>query len=294
VKSLNYCDAKFGKHGFSVDARVRSTPVDWDAAPATLRFIEEIALGDSMRLDVAAMAIAAHAYPGLDIDSEIETLDRIASHPILHADGFDALGLAQYLFASGEFVGNSAGYDDPRNSFLNDVLSRRLGIPISLAVVMMEIGRRVGITLVGIGMPGHFLVREARSGERFFDPFNGGRQLDEDDCREHFHAIAGSDAPWHPAFLTPVGPREIILRMLTNIQQGAMRRRMPEAIWSARLRLLIPALAAQEIRQSADVLGGFGRHIEAARALEDLAAVLPDDEAARIIIEANGWRAQAN
>ncbi|CAB4791718.1 unannotated protein [freshwater metagenome] len=268
--------------------------MDWDAAPATLRFIEEIALGDSMSLDVAAMAIAAHAYPGLDIDSEIDALDRIASHPILHADGFDALGLAQYLFATGEFVGNTAVYDDPRNSFLNDVLSRRLGIPITLAVVMMEVGRRVGISLVGIGMPGHFLVREARSAEHFFDPFNGGRQLDEDDCREHFHAIAGSDAPWHPAFLNPVGPREIILRMLTNIQQGALRRRMPEAIWSARLRLLIPGLAAQEIRQSADVLGGFGRHIEAARALEDLAAALPDDQAELIIIEANGWRAHAN
>jgi len=294
VKSLNYCGAKIGKHGFSVDARVRSTPVDWDAVPATLRFIEEIAKGDSMRLDVAAMAIAAHAYPGLDIDAEIDELDRIASHPILHADGFDALGLARYLFASGEFVGNTAAYDDPRNSFLNDVLSRRLGIPITLSLVVMEVGRRVGITLLGIGMPGHFLVREARAPERFFDPFNAGSQLDADDCRERFHAIAGDDALWHPAFLTPVGPREIILRMLTNIQQGAMRRRMPEAIWSARLRLLIPGLASQEIRQSADVLGGFGCHIEAARALEDLAAVLPDDEAALITTEANGWRSRSN
>ncbi len=268
--------------------------MDWDASQATLRFIEEIALGDSMRLDVAAMAIAAHAYPGLDIDAEIEALDRIASHPILYADGFDALGLAEYLFASGQFVGNITRYDDPRNSFLNDVLSRRTGIPITLAVVMMEVGRRVGVTLLGIGMPGHFLVREARSPERFFDPFNGGDQLDADDCREKFQAIAGYEAPWHPAFLTPVSPEEIILRMLTNIQHGAMRRRMPEAIWSARLRLLLPGLAAQEIRQSADVLGGFGRHIEAARALEDLAGVLPDDEAALITLQANGWRAQAN
>ena len=117
--------------------------VVWETAPATLRFIEEVERGDAMRLDVAAMAIAAHAYPGLDIDAQVGVLDRIARHPDLHAPGTDAAALAAHLFSGDRFLGNTAAYDDPRNSYLNDVLDRRLGIPITLVVVMMEIGRRI-------------------------------------------------------------------------------------------------------------------------------------------------------
>ena len=268
--------------------------VVWETAPATLRFIDEVERGDAMRLDVAAMAIAAHAYPGLDIDDALRALDRIAAHPDLHRPGVDADALAVHLFSGDRFLGNTAAYDDPRNSYLNDVLERGLGIPISLTVVMMEVGRRVGVPVVGVGMPGHFIARDARDAAGFYDPFHGPGRLDEEACRARFRAVAGAGAPWHPAFLAPVGPSEIVIRMLTNLQQGAVARRSAEGVWSARLRLLVPELPGPERRRSANVLGGFGRHTEAARALDALAATLPDDEARAVTTEADGWRARAN
>jgi len=268
--------------------------VEWETAPATLRFIEEVERGEAMRLDVAAMAIAAHAYPGLDIDEQLVALDRIARHPDLHRPGVDATVLAEHLFSGDRFLGNTAGYDDPRNSYLNDVLARHLGIPITLVVVMMEVGRRIGVPVLGIGMPGHFLARDARDPDLFFDPFTGAAPLDGAGCRVRFRSVAGAGALWHPAFLAPVGPGEIITRMLTNLQQGAVARRSAEGVWSARLRLLVPGLPGPERRRSANVLGGFGRYTEAARALDALAATLPADEAAVVTTEADGWRARAN
>ena len=268
--------------------------VEWETAPATLRFIEEVERGEAMRLDVAAMAIAAHAYPGLDIDEQLVALDRIARHPDLHAPGTDATVLAAHLFSGDRFLGNTAAYDDPRNSYLNDVLARHLGIPITLVAVMMEVGRRVGVPVVGVGMPGHFLARDGRDPDAFFDPFTGPTRMDDAACRDRFRSIAGAGAPWHPAFLAPVGPSEIVIRMLTNLQQGAVARRSAEGVWSARLRLLVPELPGPERRRSANVLGGFGRYTEAARALDALAATLPDDEAVVVTREADGWRARAN
>lgn len=268
--------------------------MQWEAAPATVRFIDELEAGDAMRLDVATMCIAAHANPQLDIDRALAALDRVAAHPDLHRGALDAGGLAAHLFAPDRFVGNTAAYDDPRNSYMDEVLERRLGIPITLTVVMIETGRRVGEPVVGVGMPGHFLARDGRDPSAFFDPFHGGARLDERGCRARYHAIAGADAPWHPALLAPVGPVEIVTRMLTNLQQVAVRRHAAAGVWAARLRLLIPTLPAQDRLASARVLGEFGRHLEAARALDALAATLPEAQAGSVATEADGWRARAN
>ena len=268
--------------------------MQWETAPATVRFIDELEAGDAMRLDVATMCIAAHARPGIDIDRAVEGFDRVAEHPGLHRGALDAAGLAAHLFAPGGFTGNTAAYDDPRNSYMDVVLERRLGIPITLAVVMLETGRRVGVPTVGIGMPGHFLTRDGRDPTAFFDPFHGGARLDEAGCRSRYHALAGPDAPWHPALLAPVGPVDIVTRMLTNLQQVAVRRHAVEGVWAARLRLLVPGLPVQDRLASARVLGEFGRHLEAARALDAIAAMLPEAQAGSVSTEADGWRARAN
>ncbi len=120
-------------------------------------------------LDEAALLVAAHAYPGLAVDEWMARIDDLAEH--VPPDDADAL--AHDLFVDRGFAGNTHDYTDPRNSFLNDVIERRLGIPITLSVLMMEVGRRRGVGLVGVGMPGHFPVRLAAAGADpapFFGP----------------------------------------------------------------------------------------------------------------------------
>jgi glycosyltransferase involved in cell wall biosynthesis len=111
---------------------------------------------ESVPLDEAALCIAAHADPAVDIDGYPTRLDEIAGE--IRTPTLD--GLVRHLYSSGRFTGNTVDYYDPRNSFLNDVIDRRLGIPITLAVVGLEVGRRIGVPLSGVGMPGHFLLRD--------------------------------------------------------------------------------------------------------------------------------------
>src|SRR5438552_9903098 len=131
---------------------------------ATERFAAAVAApAGKMRLDVAAFCLAAHAHPGLDVDGECARLDDLAYR--CPTPTFD--GMRAYLFETLGFRGNTRDYGDPENSFLDSVLERRVGIPISLAVVVMEVGRRIGAPVHGVGMPGHFLVMAAaREGGR--------------------------------------------------------------------------------------------------------------------------------
>jgi regulator of sirC expression with transglutaminase-like and TPR domain len=119
-------------------------------------------------------------------------------------------------------VGNLAEYYDPENSLLTRVLDRHAGIPISLSVIMMEVGRRLGVPIAGIGMPGHFLVGLAPTigeiPEVFADPFHEGRLLNSDQCQELFHQLAGAHQTFLPGFLAPVHPMAIIERMLNNLK----------------------------------------------------------------------------
>jgi regulator of sirC expression with transglutaminase-like and TPR domain len=160
----------------------------------------------------------------------------------------DAPELARRLFgpdASEPFVGNPGDYADPRNSFLDQVLDRRLGIPISLSVLMIEVGRRRGIPLVGVGMPGHFLVG---CDDGFVDPFHGGTVLDAAGARRLFDR-AHPGAPFADHYLDPVGPRSVLSRMLANLVATYMTTDPMRAIWALRLRLGIPGLPGPERRQ---------------------------------------------
>ena len=176
-------------------------------------------------IDVArsAFLIAATEYPDLDIDQQVQLLDSLAAGASRRlGDGQDNLfflnTLAEYLFDEVGFRGNQEDYYDPDNSFLNRVLSRRLGIPITLSLLCREVGQRIGIPLVGIGMPGHFLLRHQNEGDLFLDPFNRGILLSVEECAQRLNDVARREIAWDPAFLAPVGNRDFIARILRNLK----------------------------------------------------------------------------
>jgi len=176
------------------------------------------------RLDLAqgALLISAEENPGLDPKPSLELLERWADEvrPRLARCGGDLERLSRlcaFLYGEKGLAGNREAYYDRRNSFLDQVLERRLGIPITLAVVLLEMGRRVGVPLVGIGFPGHFLVRHACHPRLLVDPFDGGNLLTHDDCSELLRRLTHGRIPFSPRLLKPVGVREILQRILNNL-----------------------------------------------------------------------------
>ena len=257
-----------------------------DPVEPTERFVELVSAPDhEVPLAEAAFLIAAHDHE-VDIAGELEALEDLARR----APETSEL-VARYLFVELGFAGNEADYADPRNSYLDEVLRRRLGIPITLSVLMLEVGRRQGLVLAGVGMPGHFLVRGADGA--FYDPFHGGVRLDEAGCRMIFEATRGP-VPFRPEYLRAVGSRAILARMLANLVQSAGSHEPAAALWATRLRLLIPGLSVAERHDGALLLGRFGQFSEAATALDALAADLPGEGATRAARDAAGFRARAN
>jgi regulator of sirC expression with transglutaminase-like and TPR domain len=127
-------------------------------------------------------------------------------------------GLVSHLFRTELFAGNRSAYYDWRNSCLDRVIATHTGIPISLSVLMIEVGRRVGVDLVGVGMPAHFLVRDAGDPDVFFDPFDAGRRLDRRGARMLFEDVTGGQVAWEERFLDPTPNRDIVIRMLNNLK----------------------------------------------------------------------------
>ncbi|MEO7650612.1 MAG: transglutaminase-like domain-containing protein, partial [Bryobacteraceae bacterium] len=179
--------------------------------------------GSDMELDRAALRLATIEYPELEIESALQTLDSYAAElgaRTAGADGEIFVKLAkEYLFQELGFQGNTADYYSPGNSCLNEVLSSRTGIPITLSAVYMEIARRLGRPVYGISMPGHFLV-QYNDGlySTFIDPFHRGQLLHFGDCCELAKTAAGVDLRGNPTLLAPVATRQIVHRMINNLR----------------------------------------------------------------------------
>jgi regulator of sirC expression with transglutaminase-like and TPR domain len=223
---------------------------------------------EDLPLDEAAFLLAAHARPGLDVAAGLARLDELAG--AVPGPGLD--GVLDLLFGQLHFAGNAADYYDPDNSFLDQVLLRRTGIPITLSVLTMEVARRVGVTLDGVGMPGHFLVRTRELPPTFVDAFAGGARLDLDACAELFGRTHGDQAAFDVGLLDPVGARAILARMLTNLRViYEQRGDRPSLAWVLRLRCAIPDAPLSDRRALVAALADIARFGEAADELEAVA-----------------------
>lgn len=216
---------------------------------------------DDDALARAALLIARLEHRQLDPQHYLERLDALGQQAAFRMEA--AASIETRLAALNAFVydelglhGNDSFYDDPRNSFINDVLDRRTGIPISMAVVYMEIARRAGLHLVGINFPGHFLmrlpihgVRQLTTDDLIVDPFEHGTVLSELDCRRLLRRHAGDETPFHDRLLTPAPKRAILVRMLVNLKRVYVKMRsFPHARAATHLLLQLEPSARTELR----------------------------------------------
>lgn len=259
--------------------------------------LAELASRPDSRIDLAtgALLIAAEEYPQLSPAPYLRRLDLLAERVKDRLSGESAPAvvleeLCRVLFQEQGFRGNADAYYDPRNSFLNDVLDRRLGIPITLGIVMLEVGWRVGLPLSGINFPGHFLVRyDGEVARLLIDPFDTGRVRWEDEGQELLDRVYGGMVRMRPEFLRPATRTDILARVLTNLKGIYLNARDDHRAIAAvdRILLLRPA-AAVELRDRGLLLARTGRTNEAVVELErylDFAPAAPDAERVRSLID---------
>lgn len=244
-------------------------------------------------LDEAALLISATADATVEVPVQLARLDQVAAQ----IGAADTGALCRFVFETLGVRGDRETYDDPRNSYLDQVLDRRLGIPISLSVLLMEIGRRCGVPLEGVGMPGHFLLRDPREPDLLIDAFSGGRRLDHAACAQLLSSVAGAEVPLQPRYLAPVGPRAILVRMLTNLDHSFRRRDNKEGVrWVTRLRVAVPGQSLTDRIALADTLATLGSLDDAAALLEELAGSpeTPAEVARGLQVRARGLLAPYN
>jgi regulator of sirC expression with transglutaminase-like and TPR domain len=255
-------------------------------------FAALVAPGERTDLARAALAIARIGYPDLDPTPSLRRLDGLAAavRPRLAAGaspGTAAAEVAHHLFAELRFRGNRDDYYDPRNSYLNDVLERRTGIPITLSVVMIEVGARLGVRLDGVGFPGHFLVRVADGDPPvILDPFFGGRPVEDAELLARYRALGARDAPHvPPEALETTSTPAILLRMLRNLLHVHLERKdRPHALLTADLVLVLAPQSADDHRVRGllyEDLECFGAALDDFRTYLELAPDAPDADRIR-------------
>jgi regulator of sirC expression with transglutaminase-like and TPR domain len=185
-----------------------------------------VTLPDSaIPLAEASLILACEEYPQLEISPYLDMLDNMAemtAQKLLPSDSpIETIRkINTVLFEIFEFRGATDDYYDPRNSFFNDVLDRRIGIPITLSTVYIEVSRRLNFPVVGVGMPGHFIVKYSdRAQEFFLDPFNRGEILTRDDCQDRIYKLYGDSVEFSDRMLGRVTHRQILWRILNNLKE---------------------------------------------------------------------------
>jgi len=235
---------------------------------------------DEIDLGRAALAVAAEEYPGLRMRGYLDRLDALARGIEDASTGGDEMGiLATLIDRLGRlegFRGNREDYGDPRNSFLNEVLERRVGIPLSLSLVYVLVGKRVGLSIAGVAFPGHFLSRcDLDEGFVVLDAFDGGKQLSLDDCQRLLHSIQ-RDALFERDMLEPASNRSILFRMLANLKGACLRVGEGQRALRALERMLVLAPAHPGLlRDRGLLLFELDRPDEAMRDLERYQELAP-------------------
>jgi regulator of sirC expression with transglutaminase-like and TPR domain len=268
------------------------TPADvLAAAVARSRFAAEVMRGEGgIDLARAALLVGAEDEPRrCDVEGSLELLEAFGSEArarIERATGRELEALNEYLFGELGFVGNREEYYDPANSFLHRVLERRKGIPITLSIVYMEVGRRAGLKVEGIGLPGHFIVRAwAGDSATLVDPFEG-TTTDEEECQQRLDSLYSGQLPLTAEHLRPMSVRAILARMIGNLKavyvQSQLYRRALAAV--ERILLLAPH-SLEERRDRGLLLAQLGRLHEAVLEIQSYLNLAPEAQDAATIRE---------
>ena len=234
-----------------------------------------------IELAAGAALIASIGRPAVDEETLRGQLDAIAERVRIRLDAGDptdaVIGrLHDVLYRELGFRGPSAAeYGDPANSQIDDVIGRRIGLPISLAIVELEVAARIGLSLRGIGLPGHFIVGGPDG--LLSDPADGGRSLTPDDCQALIHRAVGDGVLFHAGMLRPAGRREILARVLRNLKTARLARRdWPAAVDAIDLLLVLEPTDPEHGRDRGLLLGRMGRFGEAVAALRTYLEERPD------------------
>jgi regulator of sirC expression with transglutaminase-like and TPR domain len=257
---------------------------DRDVARAAnrARFARLVA-GHEAELDLAAGAlmIAADDRPELRFEPTLERLDALAERTRIRLDRGDEETRAidrlhGVLYGETGFRGPTAAeFGQAANSQLDRVVERRIGLPISLAIVELEVAWRLGLPLVGIGLPGHFII--GGPGDRLYDPAGGGRSLARDDCQALLRRSLGRGVLFHAGMTRPVGRREILARVLRNLRAVRLAERdWPAALGVLELLAIVEPTDPDHGRDRGLLLGRMGRYSEAVRLLSAYLEECPD------------------
>jgi regulator of sirC expression with transglutaminase-like and TPR domain len=232
-------------------------------------------------LALGALCIAADARPEVEFEPTLRRLDELTDRVRLRLDRGDGpeVTLARLhgvLYMESGLRGPRASeYHDVQNSHLDRVLERRIGLPITLAVVELEVGWRLGLRLQGVGLPGHFIVRAPNG--TLVDPASGGRSLTPDDCQALLRESVGDRILFHPSLLRTAGRREILARILRNIRSLHLSQRdWPAALGAVELLSVVEPTEADHGRDRALLLGRMGRFTEAIGGLGHYLDARPD------------------
>lgn len=248
------------------------------------RFAAEVGRSDQdINLALAILMVAREEYPQLSEDRYLGHLDVLAEETRDRLDDETApllvlQELLDTLYVRHGFRGNREAYYDPRNCFLNDVLDRRLGIPLTLGVVLLEVAWRLGLPLEGVNFPGHFLVRfKGDAVDLLIDPYDRGAIRFQDQAQELLDRVYGGMVRVHDSFLKAAGKREMLLRLLMNLKSLYLKAQdHPRALSAVERILLIRPIAPGEIRDKGVILARMGRTREALEQLQAYLSVAPD------------------
>ncbi len=239
-----------------------------------------------------ALAIAWEEYPKMDLGHYREILDRMVSdlQPRITKISYPlkiVQEINKYLFVEQNFCGNDNDYYNPRNSFITDVLDRRLGIPLSLSIVYMVIGDRLGFPIEGISFPGHFIIRPQHPDlEIFIDPYNKGEILFPEDCANKLEQLYGKRIPLQPEYLAPVSIRRILDRLLNNLKLIYLRNHSPsKALAAIERSLMLNPHVPTQWRDRGLICYQLDRYTEARIDLENYLQQIPYAEDGQIIMK---------
>jgi regulator of sirC expression with transglutaminase-like and TPR domain len=282
---------------------------------AALEAFTQLLAGGDERIELAraCLLIAEDAYPGLDVEGYVNEVARLALRlrtRLSRTAGAEekVVELNQFLFDELGYTGNAEEYYDPRNSYLNEVIDRRTGIPITLSVLYMELGRKIGLPLEGVSFPGHFLVRvRMRGGMLVLDPFAGGEPQTEDELRARLERVIPRDVTGGvpvrdlplEQFLEPATKRQILARLLRNLKGIYRQAEMPERMLDVLNRALVVSPdSTSDLRDRGVVYEQLQAYRAALRDLSDYVAREPDaadiDEMRAKLIELSSLCARLN